>query len=265
MTTTVQHICGFLESFAPLKLAEDWDNVGLLVGDRTSSVENVMTCLTVTPDSVSEAIDRSADVIVTHHPMPFRPLKRLTTDSTVGKILVDLLRADIAVYSPHTAFDSAAAGINQQLAEGIGLTDIAPLIEPSEDFDPSSGTGRYGRLNKPAPLSDLVARTKELLSVDGLHIVGNSDTAVAKVAVACGSAGQFLGDAKRAGCDALLIGETNFHTCLEAEAAGVQLILPGHYASERFAVEQLAKVLGDEFSDLNVWASENEHDPLTWI
>ena len=268
MSTTIQNICTFLESFAPLRLAEEWDNVGLLVGDRSTPVTKILTCLTITPDSVAEAIHHDADLIVTHHPMPFRPLKRLTTDSIVGTMLVDLIRHGIAVYSPHTAFDSALNGINQQLAEGLGLSNIKPLKElPTDPACPDSeqiGSGRFGQLSEKAELSEIIARAKTLLSIDGLQIVGDASASVSRIAVACGSAGQFLNDAIRAGCDALLIGETNFHTCLEAEAAGVQLVLPGHYASERFAVERLSDVLQTEFPSATVWPSKREHDPLSW-
>ena len=81
---SLNELCDFLEALAPLRLAEDWDNVGLLVGNQQRSIESVMTCLTVTPDSTSEAIHHQADLIVTHHPLPFRPLTRITTESTPG-------------------------------------------------------------------------------------------------------------------------------------------------------------------------------------
>src|SRR5262245_55505407 len=129
--TTVTDLCAFLDAFAPPALAADWDNVGLLVGDKAQKVERVMTCLTITPPVAAEAIRERADLIVTHHPLPFRPLKRLTADEPAGEILLDVIRAGVAIHSPHTAFDSAAAGINQQLAEGLGLTQIQPL-EPAE-------------------------------------------------------------------------------------------------------------------------------------
>src|SRR6476620_12780141 len=142
--TTVKDICDFLERFAPAELAADWDNVGLLVGDRAQKVERVMTCLTITPSVAAEAIRERADLIVTHHPLPFKPLKRLTADQPAGRILLDLIRAGISIHSPHTAFDSAAAGINQQLAEGLGLTEIQPL-EPT-DVGTGVGSGRFGEL-----------------------------------------------------------------------------------------------------------------------
>jgi len=260
----LQQICDFLESFAPAHLAEDWDNVGLLVGDPEQPIRRVMTCLTVTPASAAEAVDQSADLIVAHHPLPFRPLKRLTTEQTPSRLLLQLIGAGIAVYSPHTAFDSAAAGINQQLAAGLGLTDVVPLV--ANDQDPAGlGAGRCGRLPEPASLAQLIRQVKRFLALDGLHVVGDSDRVVQHIAVACGAAGEFLAPAARAGCDALVTGETNFHTCLEAEALGICLLLPGHYASERFALETLAEHLTRGFPNLTIWASRREEDPLRWV
>src|SRR5664279_2821773 len=123
----IHALAAFLEQFAPPYLAEEWDNVGLLVGDRDRELRKVMTCLTITPDSAREAIDERADLIVTHHPLPFAAVKRITADTVLGRLLLDLIAAQIAVYSPHTAFDSAPRGINARLAEGLGLRDIAPL------------------------------------------------------------------------------------------------------------------------------------------
>jgi len=106
--TTIKKVCGFLDSFAPTRLAEDWDNVGLLVGDPEIEAEKVMTCLTVTPESASEAIEKNVDLIVSHHPLPFRPLKRLTTETVASRLLWDLVRAGVSIYSPHTGFDSVS-------------------------------------------------------------------------------------------------------------------------------------------------------------
>ena len=129
----VSAITAFLEDFAPRRLAAEWDNVGLLVGDAKHSVERVMTCLTITPRSLREAVSEKADLIVTHHPFPFRAIKRITTDLPDGRMLLELIAAGIAVYSPHTAFDSARSGINQRLAEGLGLSDVGPLIADSAE------------------------------------------------------------------------------------------------------------------------------------
>ena len=260
---TVQDISNFLETFAPVTLAEEWDNVGLLVGDPDQEVKRLMTCLTITPASAREAIERQAEMIITHHPLPFRPLKRLTTAQTASRLLLQLIEGKIAVHSPHTAFDSAAAGINQQLAEALKLESIKPLIPQVDDAE-GLGAGRRGKLAQPVSLQAMSQRLQVFLDLPGLHVVGSPDQVITRVAVACGSAGQFLNVARKHQCDLLITGETNFHTCLEAEANQVALLLPGHYASERFAVEQLAKTLATQFEDLEIWASETESDPLAW-
>ena len=153
---TVASIAEFLERFAPRRLAAEWDNVGLLVGRASQPVERIMTCLTLTRSSVAEAVAEQVDLVVAHHPLPFHPLRQLTDATAEGELLLDLIAGRVAVFSPHTAFDSAAQGINQRLAEGIGLEDIRPL-EPDAQ-DPTVGTGRCGRLANPEPLRSLAER-----------------------------------------------------------------------------------------------------------
>jgi len=257
---TVKVIAEFLDQFAPHRLAEEWDNVGLLVGDSSGRVNRVMTCLTITPATAAEAIEAETDLIVTHHPLPFRPLKRLTTDTPTGRVLLDLIAGRIAVYSPHTAFDSAEEGINQRLAQGLGLQEIEPIVPGEEGL----GAGRWGRIGRPLTLGKLIERVKEFLSIERVQFVGRLDQPVGTVAVACGSAGEFLEPAGKLGCDAMLVGETRFHTCLEAEASGIALVLPGHFVSERFALERLADLLAAQFAGLKVWASRRERDPIGW-
>jgi dinuclear metal center YbgI/SA1388 family protein len=259
----VADLCEFLEAFAPPRLAADWDNVGLLVGDRLANAERVLTCLTITPAVAAEAIRERADLVVTHHPLPFRPLQRLTTDEPTGRLLLDLIRAGVAIYSPHTAFDSAAAGINQQLATAIGLVDIAPLQPLASE--PQMGVGRQGRLAQSHTLGQIVARLKQHLEVGGLHAVGDLLRPIERVAVACGSAGELLDAAIRAECQLFVTGEARLHTAYDAAARGASLILIGHYASERFGIENLAAVIARQFPKLTVWPSREERDPLIWV
>ncbi|QDU27697.1 Putative GTP cyclohydrolase 1 type 2 [Anatilimnocola aggregata] len=264
MMTTIADISSFFASHTPLSLAEDWDNVGLLAGDPAQPVTKIMTCLTITAASAAEAIHERAELIVTHHPLPFKPLKRLTTEQTPGRLLWSLARAGVAIFSPHTAFDSAAAGINQQLAEGIGLTQIQPLV-PAKNDPNGLGSGRIGTLTKPITLQEAAALLANFLKIDGLQMVGEPNQKISRIGIACGSAGSFLPAAADSGCQLLITGETTFHTCLEAEALGLSLLLPGHYASERFACEQLAVVLKNQFPGLEVWPSRAETDPVRWL
>ncbi len=258
---TVATVAECLEQFAPARLAEEWDNVGLLVGDRAWPVERVMTCLTVTSETVAEAVEGRANLIVTHHPLPFHPLKSLTSESTVGRLLLQLITARIAVYSPHTAFDSARVGINQHLAIGLGLQEIAPLVVSSHD-DPDVGVGRCGTLGEDVSLKELVERVKNFLGIQRLQAVGTDEQTVNRVAIVCGSGGSFLATAIERGCHCLITGETTYHTCLEAAARKVALVLPGHFASERFALLSLADYLADLLAGVTVWASHSESDPV---
>jgi dinuclear metal center YbgI/SA1388 family protein len=187
-------------------------------------------------------------------------VKTITSATTVGRLLLELIRHGIAVYSPHTAFDSAPAGINQHLAIGLGLQEIRPLI-PSPN-DPEVGTGRCGLVAEPLTLAELAARTQSFLGGEATRIVGAAEAATSKVAIACGSGGSLLEPAIAAGCDSLVTGEMTFHNCLEAEARGVAVVLAGHFASERFALLSLADYLTDQLANVEVWASRQERSPI---
>jgi dinuclear metal center YbgI/SA1388 family protein len=364
---SIAEVTASLESFARLTLAAEWDNVGLLVGTASHSVQRVMTCLSVTPVSAEEAIERSAQLIISHHPVLFRATKRLTADTTEGRVLLDLIRAGIAVYSPHTAFDNCPGGINDSLADQLGLVEVAPLRQrsvlsrqdkivvfvPEDDVvavseaafaagagiigkydrcsfrqagtgtfrgaadsnptigspgvseevaewrlelvcpkaklaavlaavrgahsyetpaidiypleaEPGPGEGRIGKLAKPCTLGELATRAKQRLGAAMVGMVGDASQTIGTLALACGAAGEFLADAVRLQADAFLTGEARFHECLEAQARGIGLLLPGHHATERPAVEQLANRVARQFPELEVWPSQRERDPVVW-
>ncbi len=258
----VGDVASRLEQLYPLRLAESWDNVGLLVGDKQAGVARIMTCLTITPESAEEAIQEQANLIVTHHPLPFHSLKRLTTEVTSTRLLWQLAHAGIAVYSPHTAFDSAAKGINQLALERLGCGQIRPLIPRPNDPE-GLGAGRRGDLPAALSLLDLAARVKTLYDIRSVQLVGDPDRMVTRCASACGSGGSFVAAAAENDCDLLLTGEASFHDCLEARARQLSLILVGHYASERFGVDHLATQLAAEFPTVHIWPSRFESDPVS--
>lgn len=267
----VQDFISALERIAPPALAEGWDNVGLLLGDRGRTVETVLTCLTLTPDVAEEAIRTGCGMVITHHPILFKAVKRLTADTTEGAMLLRLIESQTAVYSPHTGYDSASSGINQQLAERLELREIAPLrpivrsdADANLEAADTVGGGRFGRLQAPESLGEWLDRVQHLLKIDSLQYVGDPDAGVDRVAIACGSAAEFLPDAIRKGCQALLTGEARFHSCLEARTEGIALVLPGHYATERFAMETLAETLRTLFPETRIDASREEADPVQW-
>jgi dinuclear metal center YbgI/SA1388 family protein len=326
-----------------------------------------MTCLTVTPDVVEEAVAERVSLIVSHHPILFRGAKQLTSTRGDGRVVLPLARAGVAVYSPHTAFDNCGGGVNDTLCRRLGVANAVPLrpregpreyklavyvpdgdlakvsdalfaagagvigkyeqcsfrlagkgtffgtdeTNPSvgrkgrrEEVDEwrlevvlteakvaaavramrqahsyeepafdiyqlkaglSGGEGRLGELEKPTTLRDLAARAKRELAAASVQVVGDLSKSVRKVAVACGAAGEFLSDSVRANADVFVTGELRFHDALAARDAGVGVILPGHYATERPAVEELAAKLAADWPGVPAWASRRERDPLASV
>ena len=157
-----------LEDLAPLRLAADWDNVGLLVATKRPVIHRVMTCLTLTIDVAREAVSQKADLVVTHHPLPFRPVNRITEETPTGAILVELVTAGIGVWSGHTAWDSAAHGINAMLAEILSLQDVAPL-EPDER-EPNVGFGRMGTASSHDTVDAVTQRLISTLGCPGCSL-----------------------------------------------------------------------------------------------
>lgn len=247
---TIREIKNWLDTEYPAALAEEWDNIGLLVGDETKTVRRIMTCLTVTPNTCNEAVTEKIDLIVSHHPFPFRAVKRITSETVEGRMLLQLIGADIGVYSPHTAHDSAPDGVNRQLATLLELTDVEPLNE--------NGSGRIGNLKESITFHNLLGMIRDRLG--SCAYVGDVRRKIRRIAVGCGAADEFVDQAARSGADLLLLGEARFHTCLQAESLGLALALPGHYASERFAVETLAEKIAARFPDLECFAGRSEYD-----
>lgn len=250
-----------LQHLAPLELAEDWDNVGLLAGDPECDIQRVMTCLSIDQTTCQEAINRKANLILVHHPAPFRPLNRIVTDDPLGWALWRLIGAGVAIYSPHTAWDNAPRGINQQLAEMLSLKNIRPLL-PQKEF-PERGSGRQGELSTPVPAPHLQGLLQA--SLQGLRCRWNHLATlrpIKRLAIVCGSGGSFVPQVAQAGCDALLTGEVTYHQAQEATHRGISLFWIGHYPSERFAMERLATMLASSCPSLEVWASEQERDPI---
>lgn len=259
--TTVADIAAWMQVIAPLELSEPWDNTGLLLGDPAVRVTRVLTCLTLTPESVAEAIEERVGLVIAHHPLPFKPLSQITTQSAVGRLLWQLAREGISVYSPHTAWDSALGGINDLLAEMLAVVDPRPIVPaPAPELAPL-GAGRIGDLARPCSVRGIAEALG--LKIPEARLRGvKVDKEVSRVAVACGSGASLLGAAIDAGCDLFVTGEATFHHCLEAEAQDVSLLLIGHYASERFAMRALADRLTAEMPDVSCSASKMEHDPV---
>jgi dinuclear metal center YbgI/SA1388 family protein len=249
-----------LDELAPLRLAESWDNVGLLVGEQDAWVRKAMTCLTVTDTTLSEAIDRNANLIISHHPLPFKPLQRITDVTPTGRLLLKAIRHEVAIYSPHTSWDNAKTGINHQLAAFLDLRDLAPLVLST---DPEMarlglGSGLFGWLESPIGIEQVMERMRLHIPHSEPRFTHDPLRQVSKLGIVCGSGGSFLSHAARNKCDAFLTGEATYHQCLEAEALGIALLMIGHHASEFFSLKQLAWHLHSRWPELDAWCSERE-------
>ncbi|MCA9082560.1 MAG: Nif3-like dinuclear metal center hexameric protein [Planctomycetaceae bacterium] len=257
---TVSQIISFLESYAPVALAEEWDNVGLIIGRPAGRAEKIMTCLSLTPDVAAEAVSENVQMIVTHHPPLFRGTKKLTDENSDQNTILTLIENGIAVYSPHTAFDSAADGINQKLAMHLGLQNVAPL-RPNPKIS-VLGAGRWGELPEEIPLKYFLEIVAKVTRSTHLEFVAATNEQTKRVAVACGAAGDFLDDAIRLKCDTFVVGEARFHSALQARSEAINLVVTGHYSSERPAVEELAETISSEFPESTVFPSHHESSPL---
>lgn len=257
---SIERVIAELESLAPLRLAAEWDTVGLLVGSRRPAIERLMTCLTLTPTVAREAVREAADMVVSHHPLPFRPVGRITDATPTGSVLLELIGGGVAVWSSHTAWDSAAGGINDQLASLIGLDHVAPL-EP-DAIHPLAGFGRAGSAPVGWTVAHLARHLAESLAVGGVQVVGNLARPAGRVGIICGSGGDSLDAVLQAGCETLVTGELKLHAALDADSRGLAVVAVGHHASERFAMERLATRLAESLPGLHAWASRDETDPV---
>lgn len=260
---SLDRVTAELDRIAPLRLAADWDSVGLLVSPRREAMARVMTCLSLTAAVADEADRERVDLVVTHHPLPFRPVARVTADAPVGRVLLTLIGAGVGVWSPHTAWDSAAGGINDQLAERAGLLHVAP-IEPDAEL-PLVGFGRAGTAADGVSVGTLARRVAVTLDARHVQVVGDAGRPAGRVGVVCGSGGDAIPQVLRGGCSTLLTGEIKLHDAIAAEAAGLAVVALGHHASERFSMDGLAARLAAALPDLTCWASRAERDPLGWL
>ena len=246
--TELKEIYNYLKELAPLELAEDWDNPGLLV-DCGRPVGRVLTCLDITGPVVREAREKGCDLVVSHHPVIFRPLKALQE----GQVPCLLLKAGISAICMHTNRDAAPGGVNDTLAQRMGLRDAEPFAE---------GMGRIGWIEEMSA-HQLAQETARVLHARVQWADGGKP--IRSLALITGSGGSMLEDAIRAGADALLTGEASHHTALDALAAGVTLVAAGHYATEFPVAQTLAARLKDRFRDLEVLVSEADRDPYHYL
>lgn len=239
------------KAFAP-SFAEEWDNVGLLVGRGDKEVKKVLLTLDVTPFVVKEAIDARVDMIVSHHPMMFSGVKSVTDDTVEGKMLLDLIENDIAVFAAHTNLDSAKGGLNDYLAKLFELKNIEVVLEGSME---GSGLGRIGDLPSQMTAREFAELTKEKLNTP-VRVSGDLDKIISRVAVGSGASDDIAASAVEMGADLILTGDLKYHRTQDIVALGAVMIDAGHYPTEIMAIEIFESILKD--SGLEIVKSKNK-------
>lgn len=259
----VKEVFDFLSRYAPTALAEEWDNVGLQVGRMREKVRGILVSLDVTGEVLQEAEKKKANLLITHHPLFFRPLKKMD-DSTVSMRLTrEAIERKINVLSFHTNLDSTREGLNDLLARTLKLQRLKPLI-PSKTSS-KAGLGRVGHF-KETSLKVFTAFVARVLSLKNFRYVGEPDHPIRTVAVMTGSGGDFFREAKKAGADVLVTGDVKYHAALDALAEGIAVIDIGHFAGEIGMIHLVAEKLRGWFLQkrisLNIFESKVQEDPF---
>jgi dinuclear metal center YbgI/SA1388 family protein len=258
---TVQEMMDILASIAPPEMAEDWDNPGLQIGRRSWPVRSVWVALDPLPEVVSGACREGVDLLITHHPMIFRPLHTIDVATPIGAMVEQALAAKLAVVAAHTNLDSAPGGLNDILAGRLGLENLSRLSTPPAQMlskhpeggaQESMGIGRIGSLSRSRTLVDLARFVKDRLDLQGVAYVGDPELKVSQVAVCTGSGASLLGAFMASGAQAFVSGDLRYHDARDAEAAGRGLIDIGHFGSEHFMVEALTERLQQETAARNL-------------
>ncbi len=257
--TTVNDILKFVETLAPRSMKMDWDNVGLLCGSRSTQVTKVLVALDPFEHVCAEAATWGAELIVTHHPIIFQAMKAITEDTSIGRSILTLCRHGISAVNAHTNLDCTPGGVNDVLAQKLGLQNIQ-VVDPSgvDENGNEWGLLRCGEVDE-QNLKDFLAVIKGNLGCECLRYV-DGGKAVRRVAVGGGScAGEML-DALNAGCDTFVTADIKYNQFWDAYDLGMNLIDAGHFHTENPVVAVLAEKIAAAFPEVEVKISEKHHD-----
>lgn len=262
---TVNEIYHYLDGRAPFSLQMDFDNSGFLVGRGEAPVQRVMVALDITQEVIEEAILADCKLIVSHHPIIFRPAKSVTDGGLVGKCLLALAEHHIAAICAHTNLDVAAGGVNDALAQALGLSQTELLHQ--EGVDPQGrpyGIGRIGTVTGFESAWEFAAFVQKQLGAEGLRLE-DAGKPVHKVAVGGGACGEYMVEAAKKGCDTFVTADVKYNTFLDARALGLNLIDGGHFSTENVVCPILAQWLTEGFPNLEVQISKVHKEVFSCI
>lgn len=235
----VRNIVETIEKFAPASLAYDWDNTGFLCGDYEKEVKKIYLTLDVSRYTVDEAAENGADMIISHHPILMGGTKNIKYGTTDGYIIKRLVESNIALYSSHTSMDTARGGLNDILAEKIGLKNISVIEEKNEE---GCGLGRIGEVEK-TTLEKFAQIVKKKLNTPFVRVCGDFNREIKKAAVGSGSCSDIIPNAIKMGADVMVTADMKYHNSIDSVENGICVIDAGHYPTEIFVTEIFEKIL----------------------
>lgn len=246
----VRELTDWLEGEYPGNMAEDWDNVGLLVGDDGQEVHHVFLALDLTEAVLEEAVKAQADMIITHHPMIFRGMKKINNHDFTGRKVLSLIRHNISYFAMHTNYD--VMGMAELSADYLKLKERQVLSVTAETEQRPQGFGRVGKLPEPMSLKECALYVKEALSLNDVRLYGEPEQMVETAAVCTGSGKSMIPDALKKGAQVYITGDIDHHTGIDATAQGLAVIDAGHYGTEYIFMEAVSSKLSAEFPELKV-------------
>ena len=255
---SVNEILSSINKFAPKELAEAWDNNGLVVGRADAMVTRVLVALDCNMTTLQEATDRNCQVLLSHHPLIFGNIQQVNDTTVTGRAILYAIENGIACVNAHTCLDKTADGVNDRLAERLGLKNITTASD-----NLSEGYLRFGTVDE-IKLQDFAQKVKETLQCGGVRFASSGKT-VHKVAVGGGSCGSEIPVALACGCDTLVTADLKYNHFLDAAELGINLIDAGHYETESPICETLQSYLQNEFPELEVMISEKQGSPVSFL
>jgi len=247
----VKDIISVIEEFAPLSVQESWDNSGLCVGSPEDEVTSVLLGLDCTPALVDEAVACGADMIVTHHPLIFKGVKKISPDDQTGEAIIKAIRAGISIYAAHTSADKVLSGVSGAMAERLGLRNVRILDEDGE----GTGLGTIGEFEVPMTSEEAVAFVKERFGLKVLKASRPVDGKIERVAMCGGSGGSLIGAAMKSGAQLYISGDISYHNFFTEPHFMIMDI--GHYESEIEIVDILFSLIRKKFPTFAVRITQN--------
>lgn len=241
-----KEIISYLEDLSPTKYAEKWDNVGLLAGSLQKEVSCVLIGLDATDELIDHAIQKKVDLIITHHPMIFSPIKRIVENDFIGKRMIKLIQNNISYYTMHTNFDVTVMA--EAAAECLNLQRVRIL----GDGNPEMGFGRIGQLAEVMTLQDCADYVKRCFGMEQVKIFGNLLEEIKFAAIVPGSGKSFIPYAIIENADVLITGDINHHEGLDANMQNLSIIDAGHYGIEHIFISLVSDYLKSKFADITI-------------